>query len=76
MSSFVALGSQRISLAKRSRSSFALFVSLLCAGTSLSLSSGDALVTISGKSRLSVLESMLEVIAGVECQRRFSPLVM
>jgi hypothetical protein len=75
MSSFVALGSQRISLAERSRSSFALFVSLLCAGTSLSLSSGDALVTISGKSRLSVLESMLEVIAGVECRRRFSPLV-
>jgi hypothetical protein len=43
MSSFVAFGSQRISLAEHSRSSFALFVSLLCAGFSLSLSSNDAI---------------------------------
>jgi hypothetical protein len=36
MSSFVAFKSRRISLAERSRSSFALFASLLCAGFSLS----------------------------------------
>jgi hypothetical protein len=38
----MAFGLQRISLAERSRSSFALFVPVLCAGFSLSLSSGDA----------------------------------
>jgi hypothetical protein len=35
MSSFVASGSRRISLAERSRSSFALVVSYLCAGEDL-----------------------------------------
>jgi hypothetical protein len=35
MSSFVAFGSRRISLAERSRSSFALIVSFLCAGEDL-----------------------------------------
>jgi hypothetical protein len=43
MSSFVAFGSQWISLAERSCSSFALVVSCLCAGEDLSPpSSGDA----------------------------------
>jgi hypothetical protein len=43
MSSFVAFGSQWISLAERSRSSFALVVFCLCAGEDLSRpSSGDA----------------------------------
>jgi hypothetical protein len=41
MSSFVTFGSQQISLAEHSRSSFALCVSLLCVG--FSLSSGDAI---------------------------------
>jgi hypothetical protein len=41
MSSFLASGSRLISLAERSRSSFALLVSFLCAGHSLSLSFGD-----------------------------------
>jgi hypothetical protein len=41
MPSFVAFGSRWISLVKHSRSSFTLFVSLLCAGEDLS-SSGDA----------------------------------
>jgi hypothetical protein len=41
MSSFVAFGSQRISLAEYNRSSFVLFVSCLCAGEDLPpLSSG------------------------------------
>jgi hypothetical protein len=31
-------------------------------------------MVVSGKSRLWVLDSMLEPIAGVECRRRFSPL--
>jgi hypothetical protein len=43
MSNFVALGSRRISLAESSRSSFVLFVSLLCAGLSPSPSSRDAI---------------------------------
>jgi hypothetical protein len=45
MSSFVALRSRRISLDERSHSSFAVFVSLLCADFSLSLSlySSDAI---------------------------------
>jgi hypothetical protein len=42
MSSFIAFGSQRISLAERSRSSFALVVSYLCAGEDLPPPSGDA----------------------------------
>jgi hypothetical protein len=42
MSSFIAFGSQRISLAERSRPSFALVVSYLCAGEDLPSSSGDA----------------------------------
>jgi hypothetical protein len=42
MSSFVTFGSRWISLAKRSRSSFTLVVSLLCAGEDLLPSSGDA----------------------------------
>jgi hypothetical protein len=43
MSSFVAFWSQQISLAERSRSSFALVVSCLCAGEDLlPPSSGDA----------------------------------
>jgi hypothetical protein len=41
ISSFVALRSRRISLAERSRSSFALIVSFLCAGEDLP-PSGDA----------------------------------
>jgi hypothetical protein len=42
MSSFVAFGSRRISLAKCSRSSFALIVYFLCAGEDLLPSFGDA----------------------------------
>ena len=42
MSSFVAFGPRRISLAERSRSSFALVVYLLCAGEDFPPSSGDA----------------------------------
>jgi hypothetical protein len=42
MSSFVAFGPQRISLAERSCSRFALVVSCLCAGEDLPPSSGDA----------------------------------
>jgi hypothetical protein len=42
MSSFVAFGSQRISLAERSRSSFALVVSCLCVGEDLPPPSSDA----------------------------------
>jgi hypothetical protein len=41
MSSFVAFGSQRISLAERSHSSFALVVSFLCAVEDLPPPSGD-----------------------------------
>jgi hypothetical protein len=41
MSSFMAFGSRRISVAKRSRSIFALVVSCLCAGEDLP-PSGDA----------------------------------
>jgi hypothetical protein len=41
MSNFVALGSRWISLTERSRSSFSLVVSLLCAGEDLS-TSGNA----------------------------------
>jgi hypothetical protein len=41
MSNFVDFGSRRISLAERSRSSFALVVFILCAGEDLSPSSGD-----------------------------------
>jgi hypothetical protein len=62
-----------VNLAERSRSSFALFVSVLCAGFSLSLLA-KPLAAVSGKSRLWLLDSMLEPITGVECQRRFSPL--
>jgi hypothetical protein len=42
MSSFVTFGSRWISLAKRSRSSFDLVISLLCVGEDLPPSSGDA----------------------------------
>jgi hypothetical protein len=42
MSSFVAFGSRRISLAERSRSSFALIVSCLCVGEDLPPPSDDA----------------------------------
>jgi hypothetical protein len=42
MSSFVAFGSQRISLAERSRSSFTLVVSCLCVGEDLPPPSSDA----------------------------------
>jgi hypothetical protein len=41
MFSFIAFGSQRISLAERSRSSFALIVFILCAGEDLPPPSGD-----------------------------------
>jgi hypothetical protein len=41
MSSFIAFGSQWISPAKRSRSSFTLVVSCLCAGEDLLHPSGD-----------------------------------
>jgi hypothetical protein len=41
MSSFVAFESQRISLAERSHSSFALIVSLLCTSEDIPPSSGD-----------------------------------
>jgi hypothetical protein len=51
MSSFVAFRSQRICLAERSRSTFALFVALLCASFSVSLSVMP-LTADSGKSRL------------------------
>jgi hypothetical protein len=65
MSSFVAFESRRISFTERSRSSFVLFVPLLCAG-SLSLSLPMMpLAAVSQKSRRSVLESMLEPIASV-----------
>jgi hypothetical protein len=69
----VAFESQWISLAERSHSSFALFVSRLCGGFSLSLPEMP-LAAVSGKSRLCVLESVLEPIIGVVCRRRFSPL--
>jgi hypothetical protein len=50
---FVAFGSRQISLAEHSRSSFALFVSVLCRFLSLSLSlPALPLVVVSGKSRL------------------------
>jgi hypothetical protein len=62
-----------VSLTEHSRSSFALFVLVLCAGFSLSLPTMP-LVAVSGKSSLWVLESMLEPIIGVVCQRRFLPL--
>jgi hypothetical protein len=42
MSSFVSFGSRRISLAERSRSSFAPVVSFLCAGEDLPPPSSDA----------------------------------
>jgi hypothetical protein len=42
MSSFVSFGSRQISLAERSRSSFALIIFILCAGEDLPPSSGDA----------------------------------
>jgi hypothetical protein len=41
MSSFVAFGSRQISLAERSRSSFAHVISCLCAGENLPSPSGD-----------------------------------
>jgi hypothetical protein len=41
MSNFVDFGSRRISLAERSRSSFALVVFILCAGEDLPPSSSD-----------------------------------
>jgi hypothetical protein len=41
MSSFLALASRQISLAKHSRSSFALVVFILCAGEGLPPSSDD-----------------------------------
>jgi hypothetical protein len=42
MSSFVAFGSQRISLAEHCFSIFALIVSCLCVGEDVPPSSGDA----------------------------------
>jgi hypothetical protein len=42
MSSFVAFGSRRISLAERIHSSFAFVVFILCAGDDLPTSFGDA----------------------------------
>jgi hypothetical protein len=48
---FVAFGLRRISLAERSRSSFTLFILVLCAGFSLPLQAMP-LVVVSGKSRL------------------------
>jgi hypothetical protein len=48
---FVAFRSRRINLAERSCSSFALFVSVLCASFSLSLPALP-LAVVSGKSRL------------------------
>jgi hypothetical protein len=47
----------------------------VCAGFSLSLSLSlpvKPLVAVSGKSKLRVLDSVLEPVAGVEWQRRFS----
>jgi hypothetical protein len=41
MSSFVAFGSRRISLAERSHSRFALVIFILCAGENLPPSSDD-----------------------------------
>jgi hypothetical protein len=55
MFSFVAFGLRRIILVERNHSRFALFVSLLCVGFSLSLSLSlpvMPLTAISGKSRL------------------------
>jgi hypothetical protein len=75
MSSFVAFGSQRISLPERSHSRFVLFVSLCVqVPLSLSLSSNDAIGNRQWEVQVRVLESVMESIAGVVCQRRFSPL--
>jgi hypothetical protein len=42
MSSFMAFGSQRISLVEHSRSSFTLIIFIVCAGEDLPPSSSDA----------------------------------
>jgi hypothetical protein len=42
MSSFMAFGARRISLAERSCSSFTLDIFIMCAGDDLPTSSGDA----------------------------------
>jgi hypothetical protein len=65
MSSFMAFGSQQLSLAKHSHSSFALFVSLY-ACFSLSLSFGYASSSRQWVVHARVVESMLEPVAGLE----------
>jgi hypothetical protein len=59
--------SRRVSLAERSRSSFTLFVSLLCAALSLPVM---LLTTVSWKSRICVLDSVLEPVVGVELSKK------
>jgi hypothetical protein len=70
----VAFGSQWISLTERSRSSFALFVSVLCANFFLSLSPNVAV----GGSQWEVQTLSAGIhdksVAGVVCRRRFSSL--
>jgi hypothetical protein len=66
-----ANGCRLISLPERSRSSFALTV--VCRFLFLSLPAMP-LTAVSRKSRLWVLDSVLEPLTGLECWRRFSPL--
>jgi hypothetical protein len=49
MSSFVVFGSRCISLAERSRSNFALVISLLCVGEDIQ---AMPMMTVSGRSKL------------------------
>jgi hypothetical protein len=65
----VAIGSRQISLAEHSRSSFALFVSVLCASFSLSPD-----VAVGGSQwKVQTLSAGIraESVAGVVCRRRF-----
>jgi hypothetical protein len=63
----VAFESQRISLAERSRLSFTLFVSVLCACFSLSLSSGVAVGGSQWKVQALSARIHAESVAGVVC---------
>jgi hypothetical protein len=71
----VAFGSRRISLAKRSRSSFALFsFSVVCRFFSLSLSPGVAVGGSQWEVQTLSTGIRAESVAGVVCRRMFSSL--
>jgi hypothetical protein len=73
---FVAFRSRRISLAERSCSSFTLFVSVLCAGFSLSLSLSPGVAVGGSQWKVQTLSAGIcaESVAGVVCRRGVSSL--